>query len=125
MRIIQANGITNLAKIPGCEGRYYGTARSVGDIYETDELFRDRHETSSNRLILLHCPEGNVLELISAVVFHDGKICILLADFLAGMIRNTGIKCWCATIPPEKFWKCFGCRLGASGRSTVGSPMRE
>lgn len=95
MRIIKTNGITNLAKIPGSGGWYYGIDCIHGDLYEAEELFRARHEICSNRLILLHCPEGNVLEPIptkegqyfSNVVFHDGKICILLVDFPAGMIR--------------------------------------
>lgn len=95
MKIIKTNGITDPIEIPGSEGWYYGIDCVSGDLYEAEELFQDRHETCCNRLILLHCPEGKVVEPIPAkegqyfsnVVFYDGKICILLADFPAAMIR--------------------------------------
>lgn len=98
MKIIKTNGITDLAEISGSGGWYYGVDRIHGDLYEAEELFRDRHEICCNRLILLHCPEGNVLEPVPAkegqyfsnAVFYDGKICILLADFPGEMIRILG-----------------------------------
>lgn len=95
MKIIQTNGITDLVEIPGSEGWYYGIDCVNGDLYEAEQLYRDKHKICCNRLILLHCPEGKVVEPIVAkdgqyfsnVVCCEGNICILLADFTAGMIR--------------------------------------
>lgn len=125
MRIIKTNGITDLVKIPGSGGWYYGIDCISGDLYEAEELYRDGHEICGNRLILLHHPEGSVVEPIPAregryfsnAVFSDGRICILLADFPAGMIR---IFCYDMTtqavellteLPRTSLEDCYNLRL--------------
>ena len=66
MKIIQTNGITNINELKNSSGWYWGTDYTDGDLYEAEELFRAEHEIRSNRLIILHFPEGRMTEPIKA-----------------------------------------------------------
>ena len=94
MKIIQANGITNINELKNSSGWYWGTDYTDGDLYEAEELFRDEHEIRSNRLIFLHFPEGRTAEPIKATagqyfgkpVFDQEQVYLLMVDFPAEKI---------------------------------------
>lgn len=89
MKIIQTNGITHINELENSGGWYWGTDYASGDLYEAEELFRDGHEISCNRLIFLHYPDGGMEEPIKAKagqyfgapVFYEGQVYVLMADF--------------------------------------------
>ena len=58
MKIIPAGGITYLAPLTGSQVWYWGTDYTSGDLYEAEELYRDGHRISRNRLIFVHAPDG-------------------------------------------------------------------
>ena len=94
MKIIQANGISNINELKNSSGWYWGTDYTDGDLYEAEELFRDEHEIRSNRLIFLHFPEGRTAEPIKATagqyfgkpVFDQEQVYLLMVDFPAEKI---------------------------------------
>lgn len=96
MKRIETQGITYIEPLDGSRGEWYwGTDYASGDLYEAEELFRDGHPVSRNKLIFVHYPEGRTVQPIAAKqgqyfgrpIFYRGKITILLADFPAGQIR--------------------------------------
>ncbi len=92
---IHTGGITYIQPLTGTDEWYWGTDYTSGDLYEAEELYRDGHRISSNRLVFVHFPDGTVVEPVEAKegqyfglpAYEDGKILILLADFAAGEIR--------------------------------------
>ena len=95
MKQIHTGGISYLAPLPGSRDWYWGTDHTSGDLYEAEELYRDGHRIGQTRLILVHRPDGRVVEPVSAgagqyfgrPAFDGGDPVILLADFPAGEIR--------------------------------------
>ena len=67
MKIIPTNGIYNFQEIPGSTQWYWCCDYASGDLYEAQELFESRHPVSSNRLLLIRYPEGEVVEPIHQV----------------------------------------------------------
>ena len=92
---IHTGGITYIQPLTGTDEWYWGTDYTSGDLYEAEELYRDGHRISSNRLVFVHFPDGTVVEPVEAKegqyfglpAYEDGKILILLADFAAGEIK--------------------------------------
>ena len=92
---IHTGGISWLEPLPGSEDWYWGTDYTSGDLYEAEELFRDGHRISQNRLIFIHRPDGKVVEPVLAregqyfgrPAFDSGTPVILLADFPTEVIR--------------------------------------
>ncbi|MBR2716395.1 MAG: hypothetical protein IKD79_01480 [Oscillospiraceae bacterium] len=95
MKTIRTGGISYLAPLPGCPDWLWGTDYTSGDLYEAEELYRDGHRIRRNRLILVHRPDGRVVEPVTA---RDGQYfgsptgdggtpVLLLADFPAGELR--------------------------------------
>ena len=94
VRRIPTGGIGYLAPLEGSGEWYWGTDCTSGDLYEAEELWRDGHPITRNRLILVHLPEGRVAEPVRAKAGQyfgrpawDGAPVLLLADFPAGEIR--------------------------------------
>ena len=91
MKIIQANGITNINELKNSGGWYWGTDYTCGDLYEAEELFRTEQEIRSNRLIFLRFPEGGTTEQIKAAagqyfgnpVFYQEQVYLSMVDFPA------------------------------------------
>lgn len=89
MKTIQTDGITYFEALEGNGGWYWGSDYASGDLYEAAELFHDHHPIQSNRLLLIHYPEGRVIEPIKArpgqyfgrPAFFDGTIYLLMVDF--------------------------------------------
>lgn len=96
MKRIETQGIIYIELLEDSRGEWYwGTDYASGDLYEAEELFRDGHPVSQNKLIFVHYPDGRTVQPIAAKqgqyfgrpIFYRGKITILLADFPAGKIR--------------------------------------
>ena len=88
-KIISTEGINYLETLEGTEDFCWGMDYTNGDLYEAEDLFRDGHEISSNRLIFVSYPKGEVFEPVRAgegqylgrPAFSEGKVYCLLVDF--------------------------------------------
>ena len=95
MKIIDTHGISYIEPLSGSCEWYWGNDYTHGDLYEAEELYRDRHPVNCNRLVFVHYPDGRVIEPIKGSagqyfgrpIFYNGKIQILLADFPASLLR--------------------------------------
>ncbi|MGI6030044.1 MAG: hypothetical protein ACOX7F_00905 [Eubacteriales bacterium] len=84
-----------MTKIEGSNGWYWCCDYASGDLYEAEELFRNRQSIPSNRLVFIHYPDGQVVEpmeakegqYFGAPAFENGKLQILMVDFPASAIR--------------------------------------
>lgn len=91
---IDTNGIFSLEAMHGSRVWYWGSDYASGDLYEAEELYQDHHPVSCNRLVLVHYPDGRVVEPIRGEpgqyfgrpIFHQGGIQILTVDFPRGTI---------------------------------------
>ncbi|MBO4872014.1 MAG: hypothetical protein J5496_01175 [Lachnospiraceae bacterium] len=97
---IETGGIQFFAKLDGAEGWFWGMDYTAGDLYEAEELWREQHRITRNRLIFLHFPEGRQYEPLKVVpgqylgepVFYQEKIFFPLVDFEQGTINVFGWK---------------------------------
>ena len=87
MKIIDIHGANHIELVPGGTGEWYWATDYIhGDLYEAEALFRQGHPVRSNRLYLIHYPDGTVYEPVPPVdgqylgypVF-DGEFVVLLA----------------------------------------------
>ena len=68
MKTIDLQGITNMELVRGGTDEWYWSTDYIhGDLYEAEELFRMGHPVQSNRLYLIHYPDGTVYEPVPAV----------------------------------------------------------
>ncbi|MDE7041808.1 MAG: hypothetical protein K2P10_03350 [Oscillospiraceae bacterium] len=89
MKIIDTRGITYIEPLDGSCEWYWGSDYAAGDLYEAEELYRDQHPVTCNRLVFVHYPDGRTVEPIEGKegqyfgrpISYDGKIQILLANF--------------------------------------------
>lgn len=94
MKEVNTQGITYIEPLIGCNEWYWGTDYTHGDLYEAEELFRDGHPISRNKLLFVHTPDGRVVQPVAAQdgqylgnpVYYNGRIAILMVDFPAGQI---------------------------------------
>lgn len=129
MKRIETQGITYIEPLDCSRGEWYwGSDYASGDLYEAEELFRDGHPVSQNKLIFVHYPDGRVIQPVAAMqgqyfgrpIFHQGKITILLADFPAGKIRilqyddALGQTALVAEIPRSAVKDCYNLTLETS-----------
>ena len=97
MQEVNTRGITYIEPLVGCNEWYWGTDYIHGDLYEAEEVFRDGHPISRNKLLFVHDPDGRVVQPVVAregqylgnPVYYDGRIAILMVDFPAGQIIVT------------------------------------
>lgn len=89
MKIIDTHGITSIEPLKGSYEWYWGTDYTHGDLYEAEELYQAHHPVNCNRLVIVHYPDGRVVEPIKGKagqyfgrpISYNGKIQILLVDF--------------------------------------------
>jgi len=94
MKRIDTQGITFIEPLEGSREWYWGMDYTSGDLYEAEELFRDGRPVNQNKLVLIHYPDGRVVQPVTAgsgqylgrPIFYEGKIILLRADFPAGEI---------------------------------------
>lgn len=95
MKKIAAYGITYIEPLDGSCEWYWGTDYTHGDLYEAEELYQDHHPVNCNLLILVHYPDGRVVEPIKGnagqyfgrPISYNGKIQILLVDFPKSLLQ--------------------------------------
>ena len=96
MKNIDIRGIPNMEPVRGGTDEWYWATDYIhGDLYEAEELFRDGHPVKSNRLYLIHYPDGKVYEPVKltdgqylGTPIYDGSSVVLLAvSFAEGVIR--------------------------------------
>lgn len=96
MKTIDLHGITNMELVRGGTDEWYWSTDYIhGDLYEAEELFRMGHPVQSNRLYLIHYPDGTVYEPVPAVagqylgypVVDNGAVALLAVNFLEDIIR--------------------------------------
>ena len=95
MKRIDTHGIAYIEPLEGSGEWYWGMDYTSGDLYEAEELFRDGHPVNQNKLVLIHYPDGRVVEPVTAgsgqylgrPVFYEGKIVLPRVDFPSGKIE--------------------------------------
>lgn len=95
MRAIDIQGITNMELVRGGTDEWYWSTDYIhGDLYEAEELFRQRHPVRSNRMYLIHYPDGMVYEpvppadgqYLGCPVYEHGAVILLAVRFTEGLI---------------------------------------
>lgn len=96
MKAIDIHGMTNMELVRGETNEWYWATDYIhGDLYESEELFRQGHSVRSNRLYLIHYPDGKVYEPVKptdgqylGTPIYDGSSVVLLAvSFSESVIR--------------------------------------
>lgn len=86
---IPAGGINYLETLEGTDRWRWGMDYTAGDLYEAEDLYKDGHEITSNRLIFVSYPEGGSYEPVKAdagqylgrPVWSQGRVFCLMVDF--------------------------------------------
>lgn len=96
MKIIDLHGMTNMELVRGgTDEWYWSTDYIYGDLYEAEELFKTGHSVQSNRVYLIHYPDGAIYEPAPAVdgqyigypVYDNGAVALLVVSFEESVIR--------------------------------------
>lgn len=96
MRIVDTHGMTNMELVRGGTDEWYWATDYIhGDLYEAEELFRQGHRVRSNRLYLIHYPDGAVYEPVPPVdgqylgypVYDNDYVVLLVVNFSESMIH--------------------------------------
>lgn len=96
MKTIDIQGMTNMELVrEGTDEWYWATDYIHGDLYEAEELFRSGHPVRSNRLYLIHYPDGTVYEplppvdgqYLGAPVYDGNSVVLLVVSFIESAIR--------------------------------------
>ena len=113
MKAIDIHGMTNMELVRGeTDEWYWATDYIHGDLYEAEELFRQGHPVRSNRLYLIHYPDGTVYEAVSSTnrSHFDSDLC-----FLSPFARRI-FRCFRPALPaPILFWVKTGSEAVISG----------
>ena len=87
---IDTGGITDISLVPGgTQDWYYGLSFDGGDMYEAEEIYRDKGTVEGNSFCLVHYPDGEVFRpflpkactYIGAPVYYSGGIFLLRVSF--------------------------------------------
>ena len=102
MKAIDIHGMTNMELVRGGTNEWYWATDYIhGDLYEAEELFRQGHPVRSNRLYLIHYPDGTVYEAVSSTnrSHFDSDLC-----FFPPFARRI-FRCFRPALPaPILFW---------------------
>ena len=135
MKTLDLQGMTNMELVRGgTDGWYWSTDYIHGDLYEAEELFRMGHPVQSNRLYLIHYPDGTVYEPVPAVVgqylgypvYDNGVVVLLAVNFPEGIIRilrfERGETKVVEQIPLSAVRNCYNLMLHTSPLSLTRQP---
>lgn len=136
MKTVDIRGISNIEPLIGTNEWYWATDYIHGDLYEAEELFLSGHSVSSNRLYLIHYPDGTVYEPIPPVfgqylgypVYDNGSIDLLSVDFSGGTIcilrfsPKTKKTLEVAQLPLSTVENCFNLILYTEPLSLIRQP---
>ena len=136
MNTIDLQGMTNMELVRGGTDEWYWSTDYIhGDLYEAEELFRMGHSVQSNRLYLIHYPDGTVYEPVPAVagqylgypVYDDGAVALLAVNFPEGIIRILRFRpdelSEIARIPLSAVKDCYNLILHADPLTLTRSPV--
>ena len=96
MKTIDIHGMTNMELVRGGTNEWYWATDYIhGDLYEAEELFRQGHPVRSNRLYLIHYPDGTVYEPVKPTdgqylgtpIYDGSSVVLLVVSFNEGVIR--------------------------------------
>lgn len=96
MKAIGIHGMTNMELVRGGTNEWYWATDYIhGDLYEAEELFRQGHSVRSNRLYLIHYPDGAVYEPVKPTdgqylgtpVYDGSSVVLLVVSFNESVIR--------------------------------------
>ena len=96
MKIIDLHGMTNMELVRGGTDEWYWSTDYIhGDLYEAEELFKMGHSVQSNRVYLVHYPDGTIYEPVPAVdgqyigypVYDNASVALLVVSFKESVIR--------------------------------------
>ena len=135
MKTIDLHGITNMELVRGGTDEWYWSTDYIhGDLYEAEELFRMGHPVQSNRLYLIHYPDGTVYEPIPAVdgqylgypVYDNGAVALLAVSFQEGIIRILRFRpdelLEVARLPLSAVQNCYNLIIHANPLTLTRSP---
>ena len=137
MKTIDLNGITNLQPmLDGTDEWYWSTDYLHGDLYEAEELYRMGHPVRSNRLYLIHYPDGAVYEPITPVpgqyigypVYDNDAVALLAVNFPENTIRilRFGLQHRAAQevvrLPLSSVETCYNLRLRTDPLTLTAAP---
>ena len=127
MKTIDLNGMTNMEPVRDGTGEWYWSTDYIhGDLYEAEELFRMGHPVQSNRLYLIHYPDGAVYEpvppetgqYLGYPVYDNGAVALLAVNFVEGVIRilrfKAGETCEVERLPLSVVKNCYNLILCAN-----------
>ena len=95
MKEILTGGITYISPIGNSREWYWGNDYLQGDLYEAEELYKQNSNIKSNRLILVHFPNGEVFEPVKPQdncyfgypAMENDKLYILQVNFEKSLIN--------------------------------------
>ena len=96
MKNIDIHGMTNMELIRGGIAEWYWATDYIhGDLYEAEELFRQGHLVRSNRLYIIHYPDGMIYEPVHSAdgqylgtpVYDGSSVVLLVVSFTESVIR--------------------------------------
>lgn len=135
MKTIDLQGMTNMELVRGGTDEWYWSTDYIhGDLYEAEELFHMGHPVQSNRLYLIHYPDGTVYEPVPAVdgqylgypVYDNGAVALLAVNFPEGIIRilrfERGETKVVEQIPLSAVRNCYNLMLHTSPLSLTRQP---
>ena len=135
MKTIDLQGITNMELVRGGTDEWYWSTDYIhGDLYEAEELFYMGHPVQSNKLYLIHYPDGVIYEPVPAVagqylgcpVYENGAVALLVVNFPDGVIRilrfQPGELSEVAQIPLSAVKNCYNLTLCTDPLTLTRSP---
>jgi len=136
MKKLDLQGMTNMDLVRGGTDEWYWSTDYIhGDLYEAEELFRIGHPVQSNKLYLIHYPDGTVYEPVPAVagqylgypVYDNGAVALLVVNFPEGIIRILRFRpdelSEIARIPLSAVKDCYNLILHADPLTLTRSPV--
>lgn len=135
MKTIDLHGITNMELVQGGTDEWYWSTDYIhGDLYEAEELFRMGHPVKSNKLYLIHYPDGTVYEPVPAAagqylgypVYDNGAVALLAVNFPEGIIRilhfRAGETVEVVRLPLSAVKNCYNLMLHTDPLALTRSP---
>ena len=135
MKTIDLQGLTNMELVRGGTDEWYWSTDYIhGDLYEAEELFRMGHPVRSNRLYLIHYPDGTVYEPVPALagqylgypVYDNGAVALLAVNFPKSIIRilrfQLGETTEIARIPLSAVPNCYNLMLHTDPLTLTRTP---
>ena len=135
MKTIDLHGITNMELVRGGTNEWYWSTDYIhGDLYEAEELFHMGHPVQSNRMYLIHYPDGTVYEPVPAVagqylgypVYDNGAVALVAVNFPEGVIRilrfRAGETQEVEALPLSTIRNCYNLMLHTSPLSLTRQP---